>query len=158
MQVIYDPAKFFELVWDERNAIGQIRPIGENAVAVSYQRQDDYIDVLPNTNVVMAAFTTAQARLKLYSYIEKLQERVLYFDTGKNNFKNFFKLKKVCFHKAKKYLDSVIYLTRPGDTYEPPTGSFLGDLTNELEEYGPGAYIQEFVSGGKIIIIWFEKT
>lgn len=28
------------------------------------------------------------------------------------------------------------------------TGDFHGDLTNELEEFGPDAYINEFVSDG----------
>ncbi|MCP4458736.1 MAG: hypothetical protein GY816_12045 [Cytophagales bacterium] len=31
----------------------------------------------------------------------------------------------------------------------PPTGVFLGDLTDEIQkDYGSGAYISEFVSGG----------
>lgn len=42
----------------------------------------------------------------------------------------------------------MIYITRPGDVYQPKMGSFLGDMTNELEDYGQGAYIEEFVSGG----------
>ncbi len=57
-------------------------------VAVNYKKHSDFEDVNPNTNVVLAAFVTAQARLLLYSYIEKLGSRVFYFDTGmgKNNF------------------------------------------------------------------------
>ena len=47
--------------------------------------------------------------------------RILYFDT-----------------------DSVIFVSRSGVT-DPPTGNFLGDLTNELK---PGQHIQEFVSLG----------
>jgi len=39
-------------------------------------------------------------------------------------------------------------LNRPGDVYRPPTGDFLGELTDELSGYGPGSYIDEFVSGG----------
>jgi hypothetical protein len=34
---------------------------------------------------------------------------------------------------------------------EPPkleTGYYLGDLTDELEKFGSGSYIEEFVSGG----------
>jgi hypothetical protein len=27
------------------------------------------------------------------------------------------------------------------------TGDYLGDLTDELEEFGSGSYIEEFVSG-----------
>ena len=33
------------------------------------------------SNVIVAAFVTAQARLKLYGILEKLNEPVLYFDT-----------------------------------------------------------------------------
>lgn len=43
--------------------------------------------------------------------------------------------------------DSVIYVSREGE-YDVPTGEFIGDMTDELETYGPGSYIIEFVSGG----------
>ena len=44
--------------------------------------------------------------------------------------------------------DSVCFLSKPGHP-EPPTGQFLGDLTNQLEDdYGPGSFCTEFVSGG----------
>jgi len=79
-----------------------------------------------NTNVVLAAYTRAEARLRLYSYIEPLGERVLYFDT-----------------------DSVIFLSYVGQQeYNVPIGSYLGDMTNELKDYGPDSYITAFVSGG----------
>ena len=45
---------------------------------------EDCEETLTNGNVVIAAFTTAGARLKLYSYMEKLGDRVIYTDTGKN--------------------------------------------------------------------------
>lgn len=73
------------------------------------------------TNVVIAAFTTAQARLKLYSVLERLQMRTLYFNT-----------------------DSVIFRSRPGE-WVPPLGDYLGELTNELDDED---YITSFVSGG----------
>lgn len=46
--------------------------------------------------------------------------------------------------------DSVIYLSDLTDNtrYEVPTGSFLGDMTDELRDYGEGAYINDYVSGG----------
>jgi hypothetical protein len=72
------------------------------------------------TNVVVAAFTTAYARLKLYDVLDMLQERVLYYDT-----------------------DSVIYVSRPNQP-ELPTGPYLGQLTDELG----GDYITTFVLGG----------
>jgi len=39
-------------------------------------------------------------------------------------------------------------VSRPGDSYEVPTGSFLGNMTNELKSYGTNAYIDEFVGAG----------
>lgn len=42
----------------------------------------------------------------------------------------------------------MIFSTGPDDHYMPPTGDYLGDLTDELEEYGPNCYISEFVSCG----------
>ncbi len=55
------------------------------------------------TNVVTAAFVTAQARLKLFNEMLILGERVLYVDT-----------------------DSIIY-KRSLDLYTPKLGDFLGD-------------------------------
>jgi len=101
--------------------------ISDSLVQVVYKKEDDHAEVMQNTNPVIAAYTTAIARLKLYTYIEQLQDRVLYFDT-----------------------DSVIYLTNLRDPSHKmiPTGWSLGDMTNELKEYGETAYISEFVSGG----------
>ncbi len=44
--------------------------------------------------------------------------------------------------------DSVIYLSGPGDQYEPATGSFLGDMTDELEPFGNGACVTEYIGAG----------
>ncbi|KAJ8935224.1 hypothetical protein NQ318_011334 [Aromia moschata] len=77
-------------------------------------REEAY-DSLATVNVVIAAYVTTQVHLKLYSYLELLGGRVLYYDT---------------------------------DSYDVPMGEFLGEITDELESYGPGSYITEFVSGG----------
>lgn len=39
-------------------------------------------------------------------------------------------------------------MQRPTDTYEIPTGCFLGEMTDELKGYGAGAYIDEFIGAG----------
>ena len=90
-------------------------------VCVSYCKVDEFVPELPNTSSVIAAWVTAQARLKLYSYLEQLKDRVLYMDT-----------------------DSVIYLSSSTDTYNVPLGDYLGQMTDELD----GAHIVEFVSCG----------
>ena len=81
----------------------------------------NFVEPNAKTNVVIAAFTIAYARLKLYDVLDLLQKRVLYYDT-----------------------DSVIFISRPGES-EPSTGNYLGDLTNELKQ---GDYITTFISGG----------
>ncbi len=61
------------------------------------------------TNVVVAAFVTSQARLKLYCEMKLLDERVLYVDT-----------------------DSIFY-KRNLDIYTPNLGDFLCEFTNEID-------------------------
>jgi hypothetical protein len=76
------------------------------------------------TNIFLASFTTAHARLRLYSVLDRLGENVLYFDT-----------------------DSVIFKTHIYDDLQYlPIGNFLGELTDEITQ--EDGYIVEFVSGG----------
>lgn len=83
--------------------------------------------------MAIAAFTTAQARLKLYEYLEKLDRRVLYYDT-----------------------DSCIY-TSSGDPdeYEPRTDNFLGEMTDELADYGHGSFIETYPVDQNFMRTWF---
>ena len=83
-------------------------------------RADEEVERSLKINLFIAIFTTAHARLKLYSALETLQQRVWYYDT-----------------------DSVIYKWRPGQV-EIPLGVFLGEFTDEVE----GDPIIEFASGG----------
>ena len=94
--------------------------INDEIIEVYYENTDEFVETSDKTDVVIAAFTTAHARLKLYGVLEQLNRRVLYFDT-----------------------DSIIYTSKEGD-WEPPTGSYLGELTDELD----GNHITTFVSGG----------
>lgn len=74
-------------------------------------------------NIVIAAYITTIARLKLYSYLAVLGERAIYFDT-----------------------DSVIFTQEIGEAQLPIEDS-LGDLTVKVTEYGEGSYIGSFASG-----------
>ena len=69
--------------------------------------------------MAVAAYVTTQARLKLYEYLSKLGDT-----------------------------DSVIYIQNVDEPPKVETGYYLGDLTDELEEFDSGSYIEEFVSGG----------
>jgi len=123
-QIIKSPATFYSILTNPSKDVLHIMIINPDTVLVNWKYKTEDLDSLRTVNVCIASYTTAQARLKLYEYLENLQERVLYYDT-----------------------DSVIYVSKEGE-YEPPLGNFIGDMTNELESYGSDSYIKEFVSGG----------
>ena len=117
--------KFYSFFLDKSKEIRYVHFNDNFTARIQWVNTDEYIEVSPNTNIFIAAYTTAQARLKLYSYLERLGERVLYTDT-----------------------DSVIYVHQDNEC-EVPLGNCLGDMTDELEKpYGVGSYITEFVTGG----------
>ncbi|XP_052681401.1 uncharacterized protein LOC128162281 [Crassostrea angulata] len=89
-------------------------------ILINYLEKQDFIEDCPFGNVVLAAFTTAHARLHLYDTLEKLGDRALYFDT-----------------------DSIIYQHVEGE-YNPTIVNSLGGWTDELE----GSHITKFMSGG----------
>ncbi|XP_018577064.1 uncharacterized protein LOC108915498 [Anoplophora glabripennis] len=122
--IVRNPAEFFSMLTNPSIYVNSALPINEDTLVVNWEHREEAYDPLATVNVVIAAYVTTQARLKLYSYLEQLGDRVLYYDT-----------------------DSVIYVAKDGE-YDVPTGEFLGDMTDELEGYGPGSYISEFVSGG----------
>ena len=119
---LMSPSEYFELLQDASLIIRDINYVGnsDDSILVQYVKKAEFEESLPNTNVVLAAYTTAHARLKLYSYLEPLQKSVLYYDT-----------------------DSIIYVYAPG-RHRIPLGEFLGDMKDELD----GDSIQTFVSGG----------
>ena len=98
-------------------------------VAVEYVQNANFIETNTKTNVVVASFCMSYAQLKLWGVMNLLGPRVLYHDT-----------------------DLVIY-TKSTRLWEPLTGQYLGDLTNELlcgdvgcSRYHLGHWIVEFVS------------
>eukprot|EP00057_Strongylocentrotus_purpuratus_P035473 XP_799265.2 PREDICTED: uncharacterized protein LOC594742 [Strongylocentrotus purpuratus] len=123
VNVISDPAQLYALLTSDEYRVLDLNFINDEMVEVRYVKNDEFEEQSPRSNVVIAAFTTAQARLKLYDVIDRVGERVLYYDT-----------------------DSVIYLERSNrpDEWCPPLGDYLGDLTDELD----GRYITSFISGG----------
>jgi hypothetical protein len=51
---------------------GGINFVSDEMVEMRYQYKEEFVEEFGRTNVVIAAYTTAQARLKLYSYLEQL--------------------------------------------------------------------------------------
>ena len=120
VELIKDPQVFFDYLTSDEINVLDARFVSDEMIEIHYENNENFIAPNAKTNVVIAAFTTAYARLKLYDVLDMLQERVLYYDT-----------------------DSVIFVSKPDDP-EPPIGPYLGDLTDELG----GDYITTFVSGG----------
>ena len=119
-EMITEPQRYYDLLTSDEFEVSNARIVSDNMIEVQYKSVGDFAEPNSKANVVVAAFTTAYARLKLYDLLDLLQERVLYYDT-----------------------DSVIYVSEPGKP-EPSLGNYLGDLTDELD----GDYITTFVSGG----------
>ena len=119
--MVTEPKEFFHFLDPTKYEVSDARLVNDEMVEVHYKEKDEFAEQNDKVNIVIAAFTTAYARLKLYDLLDLLQERVLYYDT-----------------------DSVIYVHEPGKP-DPPLGNYLGDLTDELDA---GDYITTFISGG----------
>lgn len=117
---ISDPGEFFDMMTSDQQQIKNVRFVSGEAVQLDWVYNDNFISASTRTNVVIAAYTTAQARLKFYSYFEKLDRRAIYCDT-----------------------DSIVFTSSPVE-WEPKLGDYLGDLTDEV----PDNSITSFVTGG----------
>ena len=93
---------------------------GEQFVHVNWEDTESLVQPHTCSIVVVTSFVTAQARLKLYVVLEKMNERVLYFDT-----------------------DSIIY-EHKSELWNPTIGDRLGERTDEV----PNGRIVLFVGMG----------
>lgn len=117
---IRHPQKFFDLLTSQDIELNDCFVINDDVIYVKYRHADHFAKASKNTNAIVASYVTAHGRLELYSYMEKLGKRILYYDT-----------------------DSIIYQSAPG-LYDVPLGDAMGDMTDELD----GEYITEFTSTG----------
>lgn len=116
--------EFFKLLNNPLVEIRGTKIINDRVLLVSY---DDHNAPPINTaNVVIAAFTTAVARVKLNAALQKCGKSARYWDS-----------------------DSVFFVEeKSAVTPTLETGNLLGDFTNELVEFGSNAYIDELVVAG----------
>ncbi|VDI15561.1 Hypothetical predicted protein [Mytilus galloprovincialis] len=115
-----DSAVYFDILTSDSQEIQDVSFVTDDMEKINWINQSQFIEETGRTNVVIAAYTTTQARLELYSYLENLGERTLYCDT-----------------------DSIIFNSYPGD-WIPDTGDYLGDLTDETQNNT----IECFITGG----------
>ena len=117
---ITSPSQLFPLLFNTHTNLSTLRICTDDVLEAVYTQLDENVVPSNKTNIFIASFTTAWARLRLYEALDVLQRQVLYYDT-----------------------DSVIYRWKPGQA-EIPIGDYLGEFTDELE----GDVIEEFLSGG----------
>jgi len=83
-EYINNPDTFIRLLQkhkDKKISLKNETQIDEKTVFVEYEILEELKTSLQTTNIGIAGFVTAQARLRLYCEMEKLQERVIYCDT-----------------------------------------------------------------------------
>ena len=122
-EFINSPARLFEVIGSDEIELSDLNIYNDMFAEISYTLGDNFVKPNLTTNSILASFVTAHARIYLYSILEKLDDRVLYFDT-----------------------DSCVYIEREGE-WTPPLGPYLGDLTNEISPKD-GSYIETFVGAG----------
>ena len=120
---IKDPKDYFDMMVNPDVLIKHVEIFEENCpfILVNYESTLDSIEAHSSANVIVASFVTTYARLKLYSILEKLNERVLYFDT-----------------------DSCMYIHDPQQWNPTTKDSRLGEWTDEE----PGKKIVKFIGLG----------
>ena len=119
----FDFEKLVEILSDKTLEVEAVRVVTTKAVQVVYRAATvDHLATSTDTNIFVAAATTAWARIHLYGELDKLGERAIYCDT-----------------------DSVVYKKSSTASENLTLGNFLGEMTDELDE---GDHIVEFVTGG----------
>lgn len=117
--------EFNELLHSPGIYIRDIHPCGPDQIFISYSHLSDTLPITKHVSVGVGICTTTNARIALYDVMSKLGRDILYCDT-----------------------DSVLFILRKGKTNPLKTGSYLGELTDELSSYGENSYIEEYVSLG----------
>ena len=122
--IVTDPLHHYQLLTNPNINVNTVFPISDEVEIITWRYVDEGNVSSNKTSVVLASFITCHARLCLYKCLNELDRKVCYFDT-----------------------DSIIYETPEGDE-GLPNGDYLGQLTDELAQYGKGSYIKECCSGG----------
>jgi len=117
-------ADILKTITDPTIRLKDMKILSDNRCMLEYVHSEGFLPEMSHVNVFVAAFTTANARSRLFHVLHKLGRRVLYFDT-----------------------DSVVYEYDESNPqqYKPDMGDHLGQWTDELKE---GQFIQRFVSSG----------
>jgi hypothetical protein len=135
LNVVSQHHELMNLLLDDRYIIMKLL-FNKNNCQVYYKYKKDEVEANNKTNVIIAAFVTAQARLKLYSALKNLNQRAIYYDTD-----------------SVMYIDTLPDCSAGGPAagaclpapFAPTKGKYLGEWIDELDE---DDYIIEMVAPG----------
>ena len=82
-EYISKPSQYFDLISNSNINVKNVEIFDNECsfILVNYETKLEHIDTHATANVIVGSYVTAYARLELYKVLEKLQKRVLYFDT-----------------------------------------------------------------------------
>ena len=80
-EVITKPERLTELLTSPEISVNGIIPVDDETLYVNGRYNNEALLSSPTASVVIAAFTTAQARLELFKYLHALGPRALYYGT-----------------------------------------------------------------------------
>lgn len=130
-EYVYTGADLLRIATDRSKRVSNFHILSDKAALIESRCKQEFVADRKNTNIYIGIFTTAHARLSLYSLISKVPDRLLYMDT-----------------------DSLIYTWRPGQ-FRHPVSDELGALTSEVKDdfkitsftsAGPKNYCYTYVS------------
>jgi len=81
-----DPAEFFDMMTSDQQNVKDVQFVNNESVKLEWVYNDDFVEPSAQNNIIIAAYTTAQARLKLYTYLKPLGDCVWYRDTDSAEF------------------------------------------------------------------------
>lgn len=116
---VTDPAAFYNILLDSRLTDINVFYLNDEMLQVNYKYKDYFVKKDYQTNIFLAIFTTATARLRLYEKLDELGDAVMYCDT-----------------------DSIMYIDNGKNTVK--TGDLLGEWTDELG----GGYMKKYLATG----------
>uniref|UniRef100_A0A2D4PM34 DNA-directed DNA polymerase n=1 Tax=Micrurus surinamensis TaxID=129470 RepID=A0A2D4PM34_MICSU len=119
--VVTEPEELFKYLFVPYYKASSCEFVDDEAAILMWKVAENQPTKSTCTNVFIASFTTAYARLELYKLLDRLEDRCLYHDT-----------------------DSVIFISREG-AWSPALGDYLGQLTSEIP---PNTSITKFAAAG----------
>ena len=83
-KLIRKTSEWFALISDDRYIVHDVDFTHKKYLQVYFSEANDYFESTADVNVVLACFVCAYGRLKMLEELTKLDDRVLYMDTGKH--------------------------------------------------------------------------